>query len=81
MYTFCACGGLLLGGLCNYCGKGNQMITYKDKGWCYLSHRCTIKGCYRKLSEGDFKNSEELGLPIAYSDFNKGCFKEAEYEE
>lgn len=43
------------------------MLCYKDKTFC--SSKTPYHTCGRVLTKEDEKRAEELGLPIAYSEF------------
>lgn len=46
------------------------MICFRDRGYCSASRdTCFNEKCYRFLSEDDSKRAQEVGLPIAFSDF------------
>lgn len=56
------------------------MICYKDRSYCSASFSCSKKDCYRKLSVEEQRKAEELGLPIAFSDFGSSCVYREEEE-
>ena len=62
-------------GLCNSCGKGGQVLCYKDRGFCIHSDKCEVLKCYRKVTDVIRKGAERSGLPLAFSDFNYGCYR------
>lgn len=45
------------------------MICYKDKTFC--SSDVEVHTCGREITEEEIKHAEEIGLPIAWSEFCK----------
>lgn len=42
-------------------------IVYKDRTFCVNGHNCEKDvNCYRRYTDRDLSNAEELGLPLAF---------------
>lgn len=46
-------------------------LCYKDQTFCKSD--CTNMECFRYYDSGVEKDAQEFGLPVALSDFSKGC--------
>ena len=74
MTIFCTnCeAGLVLGGLCNTCGKGKQTAVFR--GTCYCNSKtCITKDCRRRLIRKLELKAERAKLPLAVADYTNTC--------
>ena len=56
-------------------------IVYKDRTFCVNGHNCEKDvNCYRRYTDRDLNNAEELGLPLAFMQPNCEAFN-SEVEE
>ena len=74
MTIFCTnCdGGIVLGCLCNTCGKGGQSAVFRGSCYC-VNKGCITKDCRRRLSRAVEKEAEGSGLPLAVADYSNTC--------